>query len=149
LFVVDDFLYPNGLMAERRSAFEFDHIFHQVRHPLATIASCIEHMGRKPHFWHWTQVHTGLRLEAEGRLSYAAKFWLAWQERMEKQRPEWRFHVESDFWPELCDRLKMTDIPHLPVADRKASEHADLCWDDLGVLEDPIRAVAFRYGYET
>jgi len=143
LMAVDDFWYPGGCQ-ERQSATKWQHIFHIVRHPLPTISSMVA-MNR-PHFWHWTQLHTGLRVEKYSAVEHAARFWVRWNELVEKLAPEWRFRVEDDFWPEMCHRLMMN--PRIrPEASRFRSAHSELDWNDLGGVAEPVRAMAASYGY--
>lgn len=143
-FAVDDFWYP-GNNPDRPSRVRFDHVFHVVRHPLFCIASMAS--MNNPRFWHWTQLHTGLCFEDyESPLQHAARFWVKWNELVEKLSPQWRFKIESDFWPELCDRLGLGER-ELPEVDKHRSQHGSLAWADLGDAERGVREMAERYGY--
>lgn len=144
-FAVDDWYYagPHST-TERRSAYEWTHIFHQVRHPL----NCIASMAAldRPRFWHWTQRHIGFDMEREGRLRYCTRFWLEWNTRVDALEPHWRFQIESDFWPEMCDRLGIAPGPR-PVAGSNSIPHSSIGWDDLGELAEPVKLRAKSYGY--
>lgn len=144
LFAVDDFWYPGGHQ-ERPSQLRFDHVFHMVRHPLAAVAS-LALLERKD-FWHWTQLHTGLRYEEEGPLRHAAKFWLRWNELVEKLNPEWTFRVESDFWAELCERIGL-GLRERPDVRRHESSHPAIGWESLEELAPALQRAAERYGYK-
>lgn len=129
LFVVDDWLYPGAHADDRPSRHEFDKIVHLVRHPLATIASLAA--LHRPHFWHWTQVHTGRSYERDGPLRYAAHFWALWNARIRAQLPD-------ELW-RLEDRR--------PAHHIGTSEHPALAWSDLGDAEEAVRKEAIHYGY--
>lgn len=145
LFAVDDFWYPGNKNPMRRSSFDWTHVFHQVRHPLDTIASLAA--MERPEFWHWTQVHTGLGYEEDDAVVHAAKFWVKWNELAEKLNPEWTYQIESDFWDEMCDRIGIGRCEIPEVAENGASRHGKISWDDLGSARGSVEVLAERYGY--
>lgn len=130
LFAVDDFLYPGAHAHDRPSKHRFDEVVQLVRHPLLCIAS-LASMNR-PHFWHWTQVHTKRSYEADGPLLYAAHFWAIWNEKIRAQMPQSVWKLEL-----------LKAAPHVGK-----SEHGSIGWRDLGTAEEAVRKEALHYGYE-
>jgi hypothetical protein len=84
-----------------RSAYDFANVFHQVRHPLAAIASCTTF---KDESWRFIREHVGCTDEC--LLLRAAKYWLLWNERAEAGAT-WRYRIEDLplVFPEFCERL--------------------------------------------
>jgi hypothetical protein len=90
----------------------FDHVYHQVRHPLAVIRS----VGTfKPSSWEHIYDHTSAT-PRNHVIVRGARYWLEWNEHTERIAT-WRYRIESlnDVFEELCSRL---GIP----ADRAALE---------------------------
>ena len=83
-------------------AVRFEHVFHQVRHPLAVIRS-VETFG--PGSWEFVYAHTPCRPE-DPPLVRGAKYWLHWNDHAERAAC-WRYRVEdvAASLPDLCDRL--------------------------------------------
>jgi hypothetical protein len=146
LWTVDDFLYPGAHSKDRPSKHTFDITVHLVRHPLATIASLAA--LDKPHFWHWTQVHTGRSVETHGKLVYAAHFWSIWNQLARLRFPNltWRIEDADEWWPETA-RLFDLDAA-VPMSRIGHSEHETLRWSDLGSAEETVRKEAALYGYK-
>jgi hypothetical protein len=144
LFTVDDFLYPGAHAAERPSTVRWDHVWHLVRHPLPTIASLAE-MNR-PHFWHWTQVHTGRSYEEDGPARYAAHFWCDWNRRAE-DRADCMLRLEdiSEWWPKKAMELGLDESVEIPHEGE--SKHETLLWGDIRDVPE-VAQLAARYGYE-
>jgi hypothetical protein len=86
----------------RRSSYEFAHVLHQVRHPLATISSCTTF---KDESWRFICEHVECAT-TDPVLLRAAKYWLLWNERAEDGATS-RLRVEDLplVFPELCERL--------------------------------------------
>jgi hypothetical protein len=85
-----------------RSAYDFAHVLHQVRHPLATISSCTTFKDES-----WRFICEQVECSADDSvLLRAAKYWLLWNERAE-EGATWRLRVEDLplVFPELCERL--------------------------------------------
>jgi hypothetical protein len=85
-----------------RSAYEFTNVFHQVRHPLAAIASCTTF---KDESWRFIRESVGCTPD-ESVLLRAAQYWLLWNERAEAGAT-WRYRIEDlpIVFPEFCERL--------------------------------------------
>lgn len=157
-FVVDDYWYQGAHSRnrhERRSEFKFDHVWHQVRHPLNVIGSMFGHNVLLRNWWHWQEKHTGISFDSPP-LVRAARFWIDWNEKIGAQNPDIRYRIEDiEFvWPELMERLGMqgTDLP--PV-DKKTNSrpHEPVTWRDLQIedrdLSDRVKRIAEKYGYRT
>jgi hypothetical protein len=145
LWVVDDFLYPGAHVGDRPSRHAFDVTAHLVRHPLQTIASLAE-MNR-PHFWHWTQVHTGRSYENDGPLLYAAYFWATWCRRARAHAPvvTWRIEDIEKWWPRAAKILELNADVEIPRIGE--SQHASIGWSDLGEAQEAVKKEAALYGY--
>lgn len=141
---------------------EWEHIFHQVRHPLKVIGSGTV-WGFKPVAWDWLEKHGQARLPAgtfviprDTAMHNWMVFWLGWN-RLIEQRAEWRYRVEdirdgTDTWAEFLGRL---DIPPRACPGHphnvNCRAHRQLTWDDLIACDAPlagqVREMAERYGY--
>jgi hypothetical protein len=91
-----------------RDVLRFEHVFHQVRHPLDAIAS-ITTFGEDS--WRYICAHTACAPD-EPMLLRSARYWLAWNELVEPIAT-WRYRIESlpDVFPEFCRRLGRADDP--------------------------------------
>jgi len=85
-----------------RGAYDFANVFHQVRHPLAVIASCTTF---KDESWRFIREHVEWTAD-DCLLLRAAKYWLLWNERAEAGAT-WRYRIEDLplVFPEFCERL--------------------------------------------
>ena len=88
-------------------AVRFEHVFHQVRHPLAVIRS-VETFGADS--WQFVYAHTPCRPE-DPPLVRGAKYWLHWNDHAERLAC-WRYRVEdASALPDLCARLGIVVRP--------------------------------------
>ena len=98
------------------SSCTFDHVFHQVRQPLAAIQSATTF---DPASWEFIAAFTGCARD-EPVLLRAARYWLTWNEQAE-QIADWRNRVEDlrDSFAEFCERLGVacdeTVLDRVPV----------------------------------
>lgn len=85
-----------------REPLTFEHVFHQVRHPLDAIASTTT-FGEES--WRYICAHTECSAD-EPVLVRSARYWLAWNERIEPLAT-WRYRIEAlpEVFPEFCGRL--------------------------------------------
>jgi hypothetical protein len=92
------------------SQFVFEHVFHQVRHPLCTIPSLA---SLRPDTWSFVARHTPCSLD-DPLPARCAKLWLHWNE-MAEAKAEWRYRIEDLplVYEEFCERF---DVP----CDRRA-----------------------------
>lgn len=96
--------------------YEFEHIFHQVRHPLAVMASV---QTFKETSWRFICEHTAVSMR-EPLLIRCATYWYYWNLETEKIA-QWRYRIE-DFhliFASFCNRLQIkadqSVIEKLPV----------------------------------
>jgi hypothetical protein len=87
------------------SAVSFQNTFHQVREPLATIASCLTFNDES---WDFICRHVECPRLAPV-LVRAATYWLLWNEKAE-EIATWRYRIEDfdDAAPEICNRLSIS-----------------------------------------
>jgi hypothetical protein len=80
----------------------FEHVFHQVRHPLSVIPSMAT---LRPDTWSFVVRHTPCSL-GDPLLLRCAKFWLSWNE-MAEMKAEWRYRVEDVplIYKEFCEKF--------------------------------------------
>lgn len=80
----------------------FEHVFHQVRHPLDVIRSATT-FG--PESWDFIYQHTPCDAD-QPVLQRAATYWVHWTEHADRLAT-WHYRVESfgDVFAELCERL--------------------------------------------
>jgi hypothetical protein len=91
------------------AAVRFDHVFHQVRHPLAVIRS-VATFG--PDSWAFVYDHTPCS-PGDPLVVRGAKYWLHWTAHADRLAT-WSYRVEAlaEALPELCSRL---GVPHRPA----------------------------------
>jgi len=91
-------------------------------------------------------VHTRRSYEDDGPLAYAANFWIEWNTRCEALTDR-RLLIEdaATWWPKVAAELELSPASVIPRVG--ASSHDLIDWGDLGVLADPVRALAKTYGY--
>ena len=151
MHVVDGPPYPWGDKFRKR-AFKFEHIFHQVRHPLRVIASLDTIM--KPS---WKFIAQNIKLP-EGSLRRRMKFWVTWNKLCEKQAT-FRYRIEdiNNELPKICKLLgiKQQEAPPIDkkVNTRKhVAKYAVPTWESLRKANAPLAAqiaeMSKRYGYK-
>lgn len=160
---------PKGRMShqgERRSDFEFEHIWHQVRHPLTCITSLSLAFPRSA--FEWYARYASIDPHHPDMRYVAMQFWFEWNKLCEDYASTTYCIEDIDhFWPWMCEELdiksdgKVPDISRTlnrskrwsrPFVNRKAIQVApDLTWRDLDaidpILSDLIKVAAERYGY--
>ncbi len=151
VMAVDDVVTPNG---PGKKGIHFQHIFHQVRHPLNVIAST-ETMNQNS--WEYICKHIP-QIKMEDPLPVrCAKYWLYWNLEAEKIA-EWRYLIEDidTVFLEMSARLGIHfDSKSLENTSRKTntrSWHRMLNWNQLrteigDTLFYEIVNLAVRYGY--
>lgn len=80
----------------------FDHVFHQIRHPLSVIASV---RSFEPESWRFICTHTPCSPDEPLALR-AALYWLHWNELAEHVA-EWRYRIEAleEVFDVFCERI--------------------------------------------
>jgi hypothetical protein len=149
----------------RDGSVEFEHVFHQVRHPLAVISSVWTTEG--PRSWGFIPTHVPKIRETDSIEVRCAKYWYYWN-RTAGRLAEWTYRIEdlANVWPELCQRLgRKLDVRYLAVVSKTINARntkppsrvtnileRDFTWQDLRKLLKPrlfnnICKLAQRYGY--
>lgn len=154
---------------ETRSDYTFQHVLHQVRHPLGVISSNVHTMTKDHRMW---LRDFGLVIpERAPKEFFAMNYWLHWNvicEEHARQHGGRTYRIEDidEEWPSIIKLLDSdAPLPELdrqmhrkarwakPFIDREAVKAApDLTWGDLdrvdSLLASAIRAKAKEYGYE-
>jgi hypothetical protein len=173
-FAVEDVWYPGkhwttddehpveDQSRQRRSDFEFEQVWHCTRDPRKVIPALASRQFTDA-IWCWQERHTGISCGIYPKKLRAMKFWLAWNELIEKnEQIDFFFRVEDidAQWGRICTRLDIpldTVIPAgLPrdygTAETGPNRHQPMNWDEMKALDadlaDKIRAMAVRYGYD-
>lgn len=134
----------------------FTHIFHQVRHPLKTIAS-INYSSHASSFAYVAAYVPEIDLTHDSRLVQSAKYWYYWN-LLAEAKAEWRYRIEDidSVWDEMSQRLGVfLDRSVLSQQSRKTNTRGDtggLTWMQLQAeipadLFANIQSMALRYGY--
>jgi hypothetical protein len=138
-----------------RKGYRFDHVFHQVRHPLKVIASL--YPTEPAQSFEFIREHIPEIKQEDSRLTQCAKYWYYWNLRAEAQA-ELTYCIEEleNIWGELEARLgKKLDQAVLGLIP-KTTNTRDICqyytWKELQQQLEPdlyekIRTLARRYGY--
>jgi hypothetical protein len=147
VYAVDrEYVMVNGHSKGSVAGLVFDHTWHQVRHPLRTIAS-MGALGERVFQW------AGY---ADNSLANRLRFWCDWNERC-STLASWRFRIEdlqadSETWRRMCTELSLRigAFPDVP-SDTNTLQHASLSWDDLSRADEAqaqrARQLAADYGY--
>jgi len=131
----------------------YDLVLHQVRHPVAVVASMRPSSG---HFWAFVKRHASVR--SASLLRRSMEYWLVWN-RVAEARAQMTYRIEDAPWDDIC-RLIGVEY-NRDAVDRVATDtnsrqghpyYRALTWEDLDV-RDPalclqIRQLARRYGYD-
>ncbi len=85
--------------------YRFDEVYHQVRHPLAVIASAATFKNES---WEYIYAHTSTSA-ADAMVIRGAKYWLEWNLNAERMAT-WRYRVEDldDVFDQFCARIGVT-----------------------------------------
>ena len=137
---------------ERGKRVAFQHVWHQVREPLACIASLAKHYPRS----RWSRFGPYVHLPRDP-IARSMAYYLRWNEIAER-RAQWRYRIEdiapgSDVFIEMCRRLGLNNppFPDVPTDTHAAREPLRLLWAALesadATLASAIREMAERYGY--
>ncbi|MEI8124458.1 MAG: hypothetical protein WCG42_01735 [Parachlamydiaceae bacterium] len=143
----------------RRSTenIHYQHIFHQVRHPLGTISS-VYSTEPPDAFSFFSEYIPEINEELDSRLVKSAKYWYYWNLKAEVQA-EWRYKLEEiDLaWEEMSAKLGVPlDKRALDIVP-KTTNHRDkpinkFTWAELKKdlppdLFSAIQDMTLRYGY--
>jgi hypothetical protein len=136
-----------------RSQFHYRTVLHQVRHPLAAIASA---QTFQPESWEYIATHIPCGLE-EPLLLRCAKYWHYWN--LEAERiAAWTYRLEE--LPAVFDRFCQATrcLPDRScleavstAANSRKAQYREIGWGELARLDprltDKIKEQAARYGY--
>lgn len=134
--------------------YHFDHIFHQVRHPLKTIASA----GNEPPIsWNYIRQFIPEIEMDDPKIVKGAKYWYYWNLIAEK-RAEWTYRIEEienevfEMSTRLGVNLEPALLQNIPTNTNTRGYTDVYTWEDLkqAVDEDlyySIIKMAIRYGY--
>jgi hypothetical protein len=136
-----------------RRMFQYRAVLHQVRHPLAAIASA---QTFRPESWDYICGHIPCDM-TEPLLLRCGKYWHYWNLKAE-QTSEWTYRIEElpRVFDRLCetvgvspDRSRLVAVP-ADLNSRK-ERYSPISWDQLAELDSElthkIQAQAARYGY--
>ena len=165
-FAAEDCWYPGthwvgeDEQRQRRSDFEFEQVWHFVRDPLKVVAS-LASSAFAQYIWCWQERHTGISCGLYPKTLRAMLFWVAWNELIEKNNPDFFFRIEDidAAWPEICERLGIEGKPEVPPYPRNygtvyTGQQAvvPMTWDEMKSIDNEtylrVREMAARYGYE-
>jgi hypothetical protein len=136
-----------------RHMFQYRTVLHQVRHPLAAIASA---QTFRPESWNYICRHIPCDV-TEPLLLRCGKYWHYWNLQAE-QTAEWTYRIEElpSVFEQVCevvgvfpDRSRLAAVP-ADVNSRK-ERYGAITWDRLAELDPElthkIQAQAAHYGY--
>lgn len=135
--------------------YTFEHIFHQVRHPLKTIASA----GNEPPIsWIFVKKFVPEIEMDDPKIVKGAKYWYYWNLLAEK-KAEWTYRIE-DIENQIGEMVALLEIDLDPTilndipTDTNTRRYTDVySWEDLREALDEdlfynIVEMASRYGYD-
>ena len=137
--------------------YKFDHIFHQIRHPLKVISSVYFSEDRIS--WNYIMSQIPEIHFRDPHLVKCAKYWYYWNLKAENLA-EWSYRVEDldQLWDvfsqKIGNRIDPNLAAHIPkeVNSIKKAIEKEFSWDDLEhnldhELYGNIRALAQKYRY--
>ena len=145
-WAVDDVLYPTYHQQGPRP--QFDVILHQVREPLATIASLTTSRADS---WLWNVRHVSIEL-LWSTLRIAADYWLQWNRIAEEQAIlTYRVENMAGAWPRICEALSLdAQFPEGISTSINSRQHQQVSWQNIHEITPrygEIVQMARRYGY--
>jgi hypothetical protein len=166
-FAVEDCWYPGkhwlgeDEQKQRRSDYEFEQVWHFTRDPRLAIASIASTSFQRT-IWPWQERHTGISSGLYPKELRAMKFWVAWNELIEKRESiDLFFRIEDidEMWPVLCERLGLDGVggglgypKDLGSIENIRQRPVPMTWDEMKSIDNEtylrVREMATRYGYE-
>ena len=143
---------------DARNGLQFNHVFHQVRHPLKTISSVFTTEPKIS--WDFIIALIPEIHHTDNHITKCAKYWYYWNKHAEAQA-EWTYQLEQveKVWPEFCARLDIKpDLSVFQKVSKKTNTRNSvshyLTWQELRTqitpeLFDKITKLADHYGYAT
>jgi hypothetical protein len=152
-----DSLSPWGPLSKQ----SFQHVFHQVKHPLPVLTSWMINLSNlNRDEWVFIRRHVPEIKLSDSLIVHCAKYWYYWNLLAEK-KAEWRYRIEDlvDILPEFMQRSGLIlDYKVLEQIPSNCNTWLDtrykLTWNDLKRelprdLYQKIRDMAYRYGYKS
>jgi hypothetical protein len=166
-FAVEDCWYPGKYWVgedqsvQRRSDHKFDHVFHFTRDPRKVIASIASQWFQRT-IWPWQERHTGISCGLYPKKLRAMKFWVAWNEFIEKNEKIGLFFKIEDIdeaWPVICEQLGIEGLGKglvyqrdLGAIENVKQRPVPMTWDEMKSIDNEtyerVFEMAVRYGYE-
>jgi hypothetical protein len=152
LMAADSYKAPFGPGANN---FLFEHIFHQVRHPLKTIASASNEPSNS---WRYIKKYIPQINKTDPKIVKAAKYWYYWN-LLAEIKAEWTYRIE-DIENQVDEMSLRLNVPLDSSLLEKIPKNANTrnykdayTWSDLKKAIDEelfynIIEMATRYGYE-
>lgn len=139
----------------KRQDVLYEHVFHQIRHPLKTMGSVIKIVGAPD--WEYVRHHLKIALP-KSRLGKAAIYWLRWNALCESVA-EYSYRVEDidRVWSRMLSTVDLPPRVVPPVSRTLHSQHGYrkaevVTWADVirfsPVIAAQCQRQAARYGYE-
>ena len=138
---------------------QFEHIFHQVRHPLNVINSWVVNISDlNRDEWKFIRNHVPEIKETDSVIESAVKYWIYWN-LIAETKAEWRYKIEEfkEIIPEFMERSGIViDLDQLQVISTNHNTWKEitikLTWDELKeqLPEDlfvQLESLARKYGY--
>lgn len=160
---------------ESKQDFKFEHIWHQVRHPLPTIDSLAKAFTQKVRLWTHEALGVPLpgtsgkrRCKMEDKIHWAMHYWVI-NNRLCEAQSEWTYRLEAIPWEQMLDRIGIEQIPIPDVSTttnrslrfamrskaqvKEIKKHIhDTQWNTLRRinrdLAEEIKEMAVAYGYK-
>jgi hypothetical protein len=137
----------------------FDHIFHQVRHPLDVITSWYENLKNLDRGeWNFIRKHLSQIDRSDSLIVHCAKYWYYWN-LLAEEHAEWRYRIEDfeSILPEFAIRsglrLNAAILAEVPKNYNSWKNISyKISWQQLKAelpqsLYDNIINMSIRYGY--
>lgn len=124
----------------RRRDYAFEHVWHQVRHPLAVLSS-LRYVNVR---WQDMLDGVGVDVRGLGRTHRALLMWCEWNLLIEEQAPSLRYRIEEidTVWPAMLSAL---GLPSVPLPNVPKDTHTELRWTTpFGVLDEKARPVPMQ-----
>lgn len=140
------------------AGYRWQHLFHQVRHPLKVIGSNATTMSKIDREWMAPILDLDPKMP---KVLWCMHYTLKWNQLCEARNPSFTYQLEhfDHVWMRLLNMMRLPQIPfphhvnkrtHASSGIRRAKQ---LTWDDLRKLDskltDALQAMALRYGYAT
>jgi hypothetical protein len=143
-----------------RSDYEFEHVWHIVRHPLMFVRSAFAFLDTG--YWETTEPHTGVHVPlrengypSEDSYPALGLHWVRWNRLIETQKPEMRYRLErtKTAWPVMMDLLGLngtvfpSNVKPVGRDTDTLTKTSKVTWDMFGEHQAEVWDLAASYGY--